>query len=48
MRRCRIAADALERTVRAALAAGVRTPDLGGTTGTREAAGWVAQHVAAS
>jgi len=42
------AADTLERAVRAALAAGVRTPDIGGTTGTREAAGWVAQHVAAS
>lgn len=42
------AADALERAVRAALAAGVRTPDIGGTTGTLEAAGWVAQHVAAS
>jgi len=42
------AADALERAVRAALAAGVRTPDIGGTTGTREAAGWVAQHVAAN
>ncbi|OGT94714.1 MAG: hypothetical protein A2083_06535 [Gemmatimonadetes bacterium GWC2_71_9] len=38
----------LECAVRAALAAGVRTPDIGGTTGTREAAGWVAQHVAAS
>ena len=39
------AALALERTVQAALAAGVRTPDLGGTTGTREAARWVAERV---
>ena len=39
------AALALERAVRAALAAGVRTPDLGGTTGTREAAQWVAERV---
>ena len=42
------AANALERAVRAALAAGVRTADIGGTTGTREAAAWVAEHVAAS
>jgi len=39
------AALALEQAVRAALAAGVRTPDLGGTTGTREAAQWVAERV---
>jgi 3-isopropylmalate dehydrogenase len=41
-----LAASALEEGVRAALAAGVRTPDLGGTSGTREAAAWVAEHVA--
>ena len=35
------AAAALERAVRAAIAAGIRTPDIGGTTGTREAAAWV-------
>jgi 3-isopropylmalate dehydrogenase len=35
------AASALEQAVRAALAAGVRTADLGGKTGTREAAAWV-------
>lgn len=35
------AGDALEQAVRAALAAGVRTADLGGKTGTREAAAWV-------
>jgi hypothetical protein len=35
----------LECTVRAALAAGVRTPDIGGTCGTREAAAWVAEHL---
>ena len=39
------AADALEAAVRAALAAGVTTPDLGGTSGTREVARWVAEHV---
>jgi 3-isopropylmalate dehydrogenase len=39
-------AQALEDAVRAALAAGVRTPDLGGTTGTREAAAWVAAQLA--
>jgi len=39
------AARALEDGVRAALAAGVRTPDIGGTWGTREAAAWVAEHV---
>ena len=41
------AAAELESAVRAALAAGVRTPDIGGTTGTREAAAWVAEHVGA-
>jgi 3-isopropylmalate dehydrogenase len=40
------AAAALDGAVRAALAAGIRTPDLGGTTGTREAAAWVAERVA--
>ncbi len=40
------AAQLLERTVRAALAAGVRTPDIGGTTGTREATAGVAEHLA--
>ncbi|HEY2805760.1 MAG TPA: isocitrate/isopropylmalate family dehydrogenase [Gemmatimonadales bacterium] len=35
------AAAKLESAVRAALAAGIRTPDIGGTTGTREAAAWV-------
>jgi 3-isopropylmalate dehydrogenase len=39
------AAAALEAAVRAALAAGVRTPDIGGSTGTREAAAWVAAHL---
>jgi 3-isopropylmalate dehydrogenase len=39
------AAAALDGSVRAALAAGIRTPDIGGTTGTREAAGWVAHEV---
>ena len=39
------AAAALEAAVRAALAAGVRTPDIGGTTGTREAAAWVRERV---
>ena len=41
------AAQALERAVRDALAAGVRTADIGGTTGTREAAAWVAEHLSA-
>jgi 3-isopropylmalate dehydrogenase len=35
------AGDALDAAVVAALAAGMRTPDIGGSTGTREAAGWV-------
>lgn len=39
------AAAALERAVRAGLAAGITTPDLGGTTGTRAAAAWVAEQV---
>jgi 3-isopropylmalate dehydrogenase len=39
------AALALERAVRAALAAGIRTPDLGGSAGTREAARWVAEQL---
>jgi 3-isopropylmalate dehydrogenase len=40
------AARLLEDLVRAALAAGMRTPDIGGTTGTREAAAWVRDRVA--
>jgi 3-isopropylmalate dehydrogenase len=40
------AAAALEAAVRAALAAGVRTRDIGGATGTREAAAWVTEHIA--
>jgi 3-isopropylmalate dehydrogenase len=43
--RHREAAEALESSVRAALAAGVTTPDLGGKGGTREVAAWVAEHV---
>jgi 3-isopropylmalate dehydrogenase len=39
------AAGALEAAVRAALAAGVTTPDLGGRSGTREVSQWVAEHV---
>jgi len=39
------AARLLETSVRDALAAGVRTSDIGGTTGTREAAAWVAEKV---
>ena len=39
------ASRALERAVRAGLAAGVRTPDLGGSSGTREAGAWVAEQV---
>jgi 3-isopropylmalate dehydrogenase len=39
------AAGALEAAVRAALVAGVTTPDLGGESGTREVAQWVAEHV---
>jgi len=40
------AAMALEASVRAALVAGVRTPDIGGKTGTREAAKWVMEQLA--
>ena len=40
------AAVALEQAVRDAIAAGVRTPDIGGTTGTREAAAWVKERIA--
>ncbi len=43
-----VAARALEAAVRAALAAGVRTIDIGGTSGTREAAAWVAEYVGGS
>ena len=39
------AAALLDQAVRAALAAGIRTPDLGGSTGTREAAAWVKEQV---
>jgi 3-isopropylmalate dehydrogenase len=39
------AARALERAVRAALAAGARTPDVGGTTSTRAAAEAVSRHL---
>jgi isocitrate/isopropylmalate dehydrogenase len=39
------AADALESAVRAAVAAGITTPDLGGKAGTREVARWVGEHV---
>jgi len=39
------AARALEDGVRVSLSAGVRTADIGGTWGTREAAAWVAEHV---
>lgn len=39
------AAQALERAVRGALAAGIRTPDIGGSTGTREAARWVGEQI---
>ncbi len=42
------AAAALEAGVRAALRAGVATPDLGGSGGTRSVAAWVAEHLAAS
>jgi len=39
------AAASLDGAVRAALAAGIRTPDIGGTTGTKDAARWVMEHV---
>jgi isocitrate/isopropylmalate dehydrogenase len=38
-------ADRVEQALYATLAAGVRTPDLGGTAGTREFAGAVAQRL---
>jgi len=40
------AATALEEAVRAALAAAVTTPDLGGKSGTSDVAKWVAQRIA--
>ena len=40
------AAAALENAVRASVAAGVTTPDLGGRAGTREVTQWVAERVA--
>ena len=40
------AADALEQAVREAIAAGVTTPDLGGRSGTRAVATWIADRVA--
>jgi len=40
------AAAALDAAVRAAYEAGVTTPDLGGTHGTRAVAAWVAEHLA--
>jgi 3-isopropylmalate dehydrogenase len=40
------AAAALEQSVRAAIAAGVTTPDLGGKSGTQAVAKWVAEHIA--
>ncbi|HTT69165.1 MAG TPA: isocitrate/isopropylmalate dehydrogenase family protein [Gemmatimonadales bacterium] len=40
------AATALEDAVRAAVAAGMTTPDLGGTAGTREVTRWIAERVA--
>jgi len=40
------AAAALEQAVKDAIAAGVRTGDIGGTAGTREAATWVREHIA--
>ena len=39
------APEALEQAVREAIAAGVTTPDLGGKSGTRAVAGWVAERV---
>ena len=43
--RVRDAPEALEQAVREAIAAGVTTPDLGGKSGTRAAARWVAERV---
>jgi len=40
------AADALEAAVRAAVAAGVMTPDLGGKSGTAEVTRWLADRIA--
>jgi 3-isopropylmalate dehydrogenase len=40
------AAEALEQSVRLAIAAGIRTTDIGGTAGTREAARWVTEQIA--
>ena len=39
------APEALERAVREAIAAGVMTPDLGGTSGTKAVAAWIAERV---
>jgi 3-isopropylmalate dehydrogenase len=39
------APEALERAVREAVAAGVTTPDLGGTSGTKAVATWIAERV---
>jgi 3-isopropylmalate dehydrogenase len=39
------AAAALEGTVRKALAAGLRTPDLGGTSGTTDVVRWMGEHL---
>ena len=36
---------AVERAVRAAIAAGVGTPDIGGSLGTRAVGDWIATHV---
>jgi 3-isopropylmalate dehydrogenase len=36
---------AVERAVRAAVTAGVGTPDIGGTLGTRAVGDWIAKHV---
>jgi 3-isopropylmalate dehydrogenase len=41
------AAQALHAAVKDAIAAGIRTPDIGGSTGTREAAQWVRHRVSA-
>ena len=38
---------AVERAVRAAIAAGIGTPDIGGTLGTRAVGDWLANHVRA-
>jgi isocitrate/isopropylmalate dehydrogenase len=36
---------AVERAVRAAITAGVGTPDIGGSLGTRAVGDWIAKHV---